>query len=341
MFRFSICALLLLASAGLAGESEEFVQLRAARHVQNRRKPTEPEIVAKLETFIEQYTRFLNRYPKSPNFGTVSLWRGQARNQLYHIKKDVGILRRMDPELKDALTQKLKPQNRKTIYRLLLFSAITKNDVISAKTLFLDIVDNHPDVPKADRLLSMAADVLSVKPHLKFLEAQSERILSDTDNPGPLVQWAKTFRQRKTIGRKLRFQLGKNRIFKIDHWEGKVIIIQFWSPASPNAVRQILFLSRLYRRWRQHGLEIVSICLDPRTRLFARFLHENDLGWTHACQLKAFNSKPAKQFGITHVPWLFLIDRNGNLIAQNPSNADLEKTIPTLIKEKNAQKKSQ
>lgn len=115
-------------------------------------------------------------------------------------------------------------------------------------------------------------------------------------------------------------------------FKGKVLIIDFWASwcgpcrgENPNVVK-------MYKKFHEKGLEILSVSLDEDKDKWTKAIADDGLIWNHVSDLKGWNSEAAKLYGVTGIPHIVLLDKDGIIIAKNLRGEELETKLNEIIK---------
>ena len=106
---------------------------------------------------------------------------------------------------------------------------------------------------------------------------------------------------------------------------GSLTIVHFWASWSKACKPMNQFLSQNYSRYNREGLKIFSVSVDKKARPWFDAIDKQKLNWPlHVSDFKGLvYSNPAKDYKIYEVPSIFLVDENGVVIMENPSQDDL------------------
>jgi len=118
--------------------------------------------------------------------------------------------------------------------------------------------------------------------------------------------------------------------FNLDDWQGKVVIVHFWSPSFTTELQN---LADLYKRSKSRGLEIVGISVDENANDLQDAIRDNDVTWPVLSDHKGWESAYARAWGIMSLPRNYVIDRKGLIRYVNVKDEALSAAVKKLLNE--------
>ena len=91
-------------------------------------------------------------------------------------------------------------------------------------------------------------------------------------------------------------------------------------------------LKELLASRKSRGFEIVGVNFDESPKALRRFVSRESISWPQHCAAGGFDGAVAREFGLTRLPTLWLIDRNGRL-RELDAREDLESKVDRLLSE--------
>lgn len=132
-------------------------------------------------------------------------------------------------------------------------------------------------------------------------------------------------------GRRLPSIAGRDaqgRTWNLDHFQGRVVLVDFWVPGFAVWQRQLPALRESYARYRPLGFEIIGIPLIPDVAQARRQAQAAGAQWP---QWQVDRQVPA-QLGIFGEARNFLVDAQGVIRARDVRGADLDAWLETLLR---------
>lgn len=126
-------------------------------------------------------------------------------------------------------------------------------------------------------------------------------------------------------------------VVKLSSLRGKVVLIDFWASWCGPCKREIPTKNKVYSKYANSsftigkGFTIYGVSLDRNPEAWINAIKEYEHEWYHVSDLKHWNSAPAREYGVRGIPYNFLIDKNGVIIAKNLRGDNLFKTLNKYI----------
>ena len=111
------------------------------------------------------------------------------------------------------------------------------------------------------------------------------------------------------------------------------MLIDFWATWCPPCREEIPRVAKVYAQYHDQGLEVVGVSSDQDRQTLAAFLKQHpEMPWPEMFQGGTAWHPLTKKFGITGIPAMYLIDRNGNLRTTEAADV-MDTLVPALLAE--------
>lgn len=114
---------------------------------------------------------------------------------------------------------------------------------------------------------------------------------------------------------------------------GKVVLVDFWATWCGPCVAEIPNMVEQYEKYHAKGFEIVGISLDEEKEKVDAFVAERKIPWPIIYAGKGWQDPTAQFYGISGIPQLILIGRDGNVITLNARGAKLAERLAEIFKD--------
>ena len=115
----------------------------------------------------------------------------------------------------------------------------------------------------------------------------------------------------------MKFTAVDGREVDLSQMKGKVVLIDFWATWCGPCVREIPSVKKTYDELNSKGFEIIGISMDSNQAKLEDFLAKNDMPWPQFFDGKGWKTRLAQEHGISSIPAMWLVDKEGNLVDQN------------------------
>jgi thiol-disulfide isomerase/thioredoxin len=113
--------------------------------------------------------------------------------------------------------------------------------------------------------------------------------------------------------------------------KGKVLLLDFWASWCGPCRFTNRQLVKLYNKYKDKGLEILSVSLDERTSDWKKAVTKDKMVWMQGIDAGGWDAGSAMKWQIDALPSSFLVNKEGNVVAINLEKDKLEQKIKELL----------
>mgnify|MGYP000851726483 CR=1 FL=1 len=110
--------------------------------------------------------------------------------------------------------------------------------------------------------------------------------------------------------------------------KGKVVIIDFWASWCMPCRTANKTLTKLHEKYKSKGLEIYSISLDKNKNAWNRAIKNDKMVWLNVLDEGMIT---ATNWRIGYIPFTFILNQRGKIVAADVAATDIEKVIQQLL----------
>ena len=89
----------------------------------------------------------------------------------------------------------------------------------------------------------------------------------------------------------------------------------------------------IYEKYKSAGFEIFAVSLDENLTAWKKAIATDKITWVQVNDNGGWQAKTAAKWGIEQIPTSFLLDKNGKIVAIDPSEEKLVSLIGKLTKQ--------
>ena len=118
----------------------------------------------------------------------------------------------------------------------------------------------------------------------------------------------------------------------VENPKNKYVLVDFWASWCGPCMMEVPHLLDAYAKYHKKGFEIYGISHDTDGDRWRNCVKDRKMGWIQVSELKRFDNRAAKDYGVRAIPSNFLVDcSTGKIVATNLRGKALEKKLAELL----------
>ena len=207
----------------------------------------------------------------------------------------------------------------------------TPEEASALEARIVNYIQQHPDDKKANALQVRRVDLLQKVDPKKAADLLAKLSRDDDPKVAAAAQGRLELKTAEATPLDWKFTAVDGRPVDLAAWHGKLVLVDFWASWCPDCLREMPDVLAAYRKHHEQGLEVVGVSMDHDKAAMLAFLKKHDIPWPQEYDGQAWDSSVAVKYGVKGIPEMWLLDREGHVIATGVHGSQLEAKLSPLL----------
>ncbi|HWV68065.1 TlpA disulfide reductase family protein [Chitinophaga sp.] len=119
---------------------------------------------------------------------------------------------------------------------------------------------------------------------------------------------------------------------RLSDFKGKYVLLDFWASWCGPCRAENPNVLKAYNKFKDKNFTVLGVSLDDKADKWKEAIKQDGMPWMEVSDLKGWRNEVAQEYGIQGIPFSFLIDPQGVIIAKDLRGAALHTKLAEILK---------
>lgn len=119
---------------------------------------------------------------------------------------------------------------------------------------------------------------------------------------------------------------------RLSDFKGKYVLLDFWASWCGPCRAENPNVLKAYNKFKDKNFTVLGVSLDDKADKWKEAIKQDGMPWIQVSDLKGWRNEVAQEYGIQAIPFSFLIDPQGIIIAKEIRGAALHTKLAEILK---------